>query len=537
MSKKAKQRKLFAVMLAAVLGGPLGVLSLGCGTSESAPPATPTSPQVYAVEVQASTSSALPTCATALAGTTAYVASPPALWRCNDNAWAQIACTDAKGGDFAYASASQTLWACVGAVWTQVALPEAGPTGPQGIPGTPGSQVELSPVPPGANCAAGGVLIEVGLAGDAGFDVQQSAYVCNGLPGSGDGGPGDAGAADGGSEAGSFGDASVVFSANDTLIGTQFVLDDNNVYWSSTRPGPDGGSIGVISQCAKTGCTTPTILVSTNLQLSPQGAIAVDSANVYYTGTIDGAVYRCAIGGCGGTPTLVGVPPSTDAGLQAAGVVVANGNLYWDESGPGNTPNGMVYACATASCPSSTTVIATLSAQSIPGWLRADTSNVYWTNSNTTTFLDAVQECALGGCGGSPTTIATMPVLEDLSVFANNVYFTAGSIQEPDGGVSNPMGIYTCPAAGCGDASPTSLVTNYVTVVVADSSGLYWYAPDYTSVYWCPLSGCGKKGRSAVTVTSGVSNGGIQTDSEFAYVVNNDYASTGVGQILRIRKQ
>src|ERR1017187_9488369 len=46
----------------------------------------------------------------------------------------------------------------------------------------PGPQLQITPEPPGANCSAGGERIDVGEAGDGGLTVQQTAYICNGLP-------------------------------------------------------------------------------------------------------------------------------------------------------------------------------------------------------------------------------------------------------------------------------------------------------------------------------------------------------------------
>jgi hypothetical protein len=55
--------------------------------------------------------------------------------------------------------------------------------GVTGSTGAPGSQIQVTSEPPGANCAVGGERIDVGEPGDGGFVVQQTAYVCNGLPG------------------------------------------------------------------------------------------------------------------------------------------------------------------------------------------------------------------------------------------------------------------------------------------------------------------------------------------------------------------
>ena len=58
-----------------------------------------------------------------------------------------------------------------------------GATGEAGAQGAPGSQVQVTAEPPGSNCASGGERIDVGEVVDGGFDIQRTAYVCNGGPG------------------------------------------------------------------------------------------------------------------------------------------------------------------------------------------------------------------------------------------------------------------------------------------------------------------------------------------------------------------
>ena len=53
-----------------------------------------------------------------------------------------------------------------------------GATGPAGAPG---SQVQVTPEPAGAQCPAGGERIDIGTVGDGGFTSVQTAYVCNGV--------------------------------------------------------------------------------------------------------------------------------------------------------------------------------------------------------------------------------------------------------------------------------------------------------------------------------------------------------------------
>ncbi len=180
----------------------------------------PTS-DVYSISVVASTVKNLPKCASSLYGTTAYVQSPVGLYSCQGGIWIPIPCTNILAGAVAYSSASRTLLACVSGQWTNVPLPQGPPgangatgatgavgpqgpqgsTGPAGEPGKPGSQIQITTEPPGSNCQAGGERIDIGVFGEGGFVVQQTAFVCNGIPGStpdaagvpgGDGGSADA---------------------------------------------------------------------------------------------------------------------------------------------------------------------------------------------------------------------------------------------------------------------------------------------------------------------------------------------------------
>jgi hypothetical protein len=77
---------------------------------------------------------------------------------------------------------------CNGAAGDAGAQGPAGATGPQGPAGPPGSQIEVTPVDPGAICPAGGEKIDVGIPEDGGFVSQRTAYVCNGTSGAPDAG-------------------------------------------------------------------------------------------------------------------------------------------------------------------------------------------------------------------------------------------------------------------------------------------------------------------------------------------------------------
>jgi hypothetical protein len=155
--------------------------------SETAPPRP--ADEIYSIALVVNTTSALPRCTATLAGTTTYVQSPASLYTCVSGTWWQIPCSTILAGAVAYASTGHTLLACVQGQWTPVALPSGpvgpdgppGPTGASGPAGAAGSQLQLTAEPPGPNCPTGGERIDVGVPGDGGFAVAQTAYVCNGV--------------------------------------------------------------------------------------------------------------------------------------------------------------------------------------------------------------------------------------------------------------------------------------------------------------------------------------------------------------------
>jgi hypothetical protein len=184
-------------------------LAIGaCSTSENS--AQELTGSAYAVSLFANSSTNLPKCTSSLSGQVAYVAKPPSLWSCESSRWSEVTCTTSRAGTVAYASMTKTLWACVSGQWTQVAVgvgpagPQGpsgatgpagpagkdgapGPAGPAGKDGAPGatSLVSIVREPPGANCAAGGQRIDVGIDSNGNQvldanEVQKTAYVCDG---------------------------------------------------------------------------------------------------------------------------------------------------------------------------------------------------------------------------------------------------------------------------------------------------------------------------------------------------------------------
>jgi hypothetical protein len=165
-----------------------------------------------------------------------------------------------------------------------------------------------------------------------------------------------------------------------------------------------------VMSCPSTGCTgSPTTVASG--QGGPLGMTA-DSTNVYWT-NYTGSVMRCTLPSCAGSPTMVwrAGPGSLDG--QTTGIAVDATNLYWTNRQP--DPDGSVLQCAKSNCQSTVTRLA--SKRNAPLAIAVDAANVYWTE------VGGVYKCAIGGCGGSPSQLASSAG-RAIAVDAANVYFS-----------------------------------------------------------------------------------------------------------------
>jgi hypothetical protein len=168
----------------------VSVVAMGCAPEvETESTGEPTT--MYSVGLTATTPSALPKCTTALSGVGAHVDKPSSLWMCNACKWREITCTADNFGGVAYAESR--LWVCrTDRTWTEATLPSGppgtqGPAGPSGRNGAP-ALAKSTNEPAGAQCAAGGVRVEVGADIDAdgalaAGEVTSTFYVCNGANG------------------------------------------------------------------------------------------------------------------------------------------------------------------------------------------------------------------------------------------------------------------------------------------------------------------------------------------------------------------
>jgi hypothetical protein len=206
-------------------------------------------------------------------------------------------------------------------------------------------------------------------------------------------------------------------------------VDDTNVYWSASRS---------IKQMPKAGGTIKTIATG----VAPAGGMAVNAKNVYWSDSL--GLLSVPIGG--GTI-------STIYGESGFGVVTDGTNVYWTTA-----TSGTVLKCAVAGCGGTPTTIA--SGQNEPYGIAMNATYVYWANLAGGT-AGTVMKADLAGTmvttlvptnGGAPYQVA---------IDSANLYFTG---EGPVDGVSL-------------DGGPQSVVgsgTAWADGLVSDGKNVYW---------------------------------------------------------------
>jgi hypothetical protein len=274
----------------------------------------------YDVQITASAPSSLPKCTSALAGDVAYVSSPSSLWSCASGQWSQIPCNVAAAGDLAYAAAPPSLWACIEKQWIAVPFGDAGapgpqgPTGPQGPQGPAGrtgdagleSLILITAEAPGANCAAGGQKVQVGIDANGNgvldaSEVQQTAYVCNGQSASSDAGAGTCSAGQ--------------TNCNGTCTNTQ---DSDAANCGSCGHGCLGGT------CSAGVCQRWTVANATTT--SNPIYLAADANNVYVADDGPDAILQYPVSQAGATPTTLA---QNSAFASIEGMIVSGSTLVF----------------------------------------------------------------------------------------------------------------------------------------------------------------------------------------------------------------
>ncbi|HEY4013927.1 MAG TPA: hypothetical protein VGM06_11360 [Polyangiaceae bacterium] len=99
--------------------------------------------------------------------------------------------------------------------------------------------------------------------------------------------------------------------------------DANNVYWTEYGD-TDGAGNGSVKSCPVAGCGPGGPVVLAIGLTNPRG-IAVDAQNVYFAtatySALSGAIWKCAVGGCNGSPTQI-APAAIPWGVAVDGTSV-----------------------------------------------------------------------------------------------------------------------------------------------------------------------------------------------------------------------
>jgi len=153
------------------------------------------------------------------------------------------------------------------------------------------------------------------------------------------------------------------------------------------------------------------------------------------------------------------------AGQHPGAIAVDATNVYWT-----NTTEGTVVKCAVAGCGGAPTILA--SGQSGLGAIATDGTSVYWTNGSDGT----VMRCAVGGCGGNPTLLASgQQSPGEIAVDATSVYWTNGGTPQNSPTPTSDGTVMKCARDG---GIPTLLASGQTRPrgIAVDAANVYWSA-------------------------------------------------------------
>ncbi len=286
---------------------------------------------------------------------------------------------------------------------------------------------------------------------------------------------------------------------------------------------PDAGSEAGLDAGAQ-------IQVITNLG-NPTG-VAITGGTLFWTDALAGTLSTC-------DPTNCASPTVLLSNLTGPQTVATDGaSLFWAS----NVAGGGLYSVTISACLTSPTACLG-SEQTIgtafqyPGDVSVDANNVYFTAIDTFApsdggaQTDSVFVCPKTGCpadGGAPGALATGLDLAPTPtfVYGTTLYFGQGEVS-----------VESCALPSC--ASPKSVqgITDPAGGLAVDATGVYWSGPDTGKIYTCGSpTGCG--GDSPVVLGSGFGYpNAIAIDVSYVYVSVGDQDDAGLYRgIYRVKK-
>lgn len=303
----------------------------------------------------------------------------------------------------------------------------------------------------------------------------------------------------------------------------QFAIDATTAYWT------EGGTNGAVKKAPLAGGAAAPLASSLN---DPYG-IAVDATNVYWTEQAGGFVKTMPIGGCG-TAAAPACPLTLASALKNPQYLAVDGtNVYFTEFGSWNTGAGMRSADGTinkvpiAGGP----VVRLAAALNGPQTIRADATNIYWTETaNSIAGAGSVKQVPIAG-GTVKTLVSGLSGSSNIAADAADVYYWSG------------FGALSRVAKGGGNAIEVFSGMTGTQPLIADSTSVFWTESSY--------GGAVKKldkatGNVSVLASLGFSScpsctaQGIAVDSTNIYWLESDLFNgatwTGAGAIKKMAK-
>jgi hypothetical protein len=280
------------------------------------------------------------------------------------------------------------------------------------------------------------------------------------------------------------------------------------VFWTDDVCGGDGCE-GTVSGFGPKGAVSAYNPYPTTFA----GALAVDSANAYWTSSTE--IWATRIDGTGNL-----VFCAADPNLSPFAIAVTPTDVYWMSEQRAAPAHDVLFrsplsGCGDAGAATMATLPTTVGSDTCgrgtpnlcPFAVAADATDVYFTDR----VGGTVAKCAAAGCNGQPTVLASgQAVPYGIAVAGGNVFWVNQGLGKGAGSVAK------CSVNGC--ALPTVLASglNAPFAIVVDATNVYWTNVGDGTVMKCGVNGCAQP---TVVSTGGVPLG-IAVDDVNVYWAN-----------------